>query len=1176
MLTQVITAYPYQEYSDDDDVRAFFTGFNQAAQLYVDWFANTVLAYYPGLSGELLDWVGEGLYGQPRSGSLAVQGGGTLGPLNTLPLNTQPLNYFSFPTSTYYTLTDDIYQRVLTWNLYKGDGRRFSMRWLKRRIARFLFGVNGIDPIPSLSDFVIGAENTTAISVQVASGTLTVDLNQALLSSQAQVTPNITQLFKLAFLGGLLELPAEYTYAVNILVNLTAFMSPSSLTKEAGTATVTSSAATMTLQGGSGNYTYAWVFQSGGAGITINSPSSASTTFTATGLASGGSDTGIALCTATDTITSQTATATVSVTLIRATAIAATISPASLTVTGSTQLITTGTATVMASGGSGTYTYTWVFSSGGFGITINSPTHSSTTFTGNLSPSTSASGTASCTVADGYGQIYTLNIPVSITRTAAPTVTISPSTLSTSGTASSATIGPAVATASGGVAPYSYRWSIASGSAFTITSPSSNSTTFSISGVAAGTSAEAIAQVAVTDANGSVVTSVVSLLVTRVTAVTATVSPISATSSGTATNQTTNAVVVTASGGSGTYTYAWRFTSGGAGLNITSPTAASTTFYGTGLTPPNDYTGSATCTITDAYGQTYVVSVGVSIDCAAVTDIFTGEAANTTVIPNGAAQVVIEGWGPGGQGGAAHGSICDPVLGAGGGAGGYFRKTINLTSANWGKSIDVSATTGSDTVGYTAVSSGTFSLATLTAYQGTAAAQNVPGAGGTATGGDVNLAGGPGLAPSGSPGAGGTPVTGVNGGPFGQGGQGARVIGGIAPFGSAGGVVFYYSPTVSPSGPSASISPSSLSTTGAAAVLTTGTAICHVAGGVAPYTYAWSWLSGGGGIVINSPSASSTSFSSSNLAAGGAVSGTAECLVTDTTGAQISTTTSVAINRVSLVTASISPSTATSTGPGASQTTGVVTVTPAGGSGAYTYSWSFTAGGSNLTINSSSAATTSFTGNGLVSPNVYTGTARCVVTDGYGQTASVTASVSISCVSDLHTYTGQAAATDVIPSGVTQVVIEGWGSGGPGGAGAGSLCHPIPGAGGGAGGYFRKTIALNSSAWGKTLSISATTGNDTVGVTQVSSGTFAIGTLTASQGNAASGSTPGTGGTATGGDVNTTGGAGQVSNGSSGGVGGTPVTGVNGGPYGGGGRGALRSGGLAGLGNAGGVVLLYT
>jgi hypothetical protein len=42
--------------------------------------------------------------------------------------------------------SDDLYRRIITWHFYKGDGKYFSIRWLKRRIWRFLYGPNGLPP----------------------------------------------------------------------------------------------------------------------------------------------------------------------------------------------------------------------------------------------------------------------------------------------------------------------------------------------------------------------------------------------------------------------------------------------------------------------------------------------------------------------------------------------------------------------------------------------------------------------------------------------------------------------------------------------------------------------------------------------------------------------------------------------------------------------------------------------------------------------------------------------------------------------------------------------------------------------------------------------------------------------------------------------------------------------
>lgn len=217
MLTTTIKSYLYQQYADDDDLQAFVRSYNEATQNYVDWFNAVILPYYPGLSGPLLDWAATGIYGMARI-SLESFVSSAQGPLNTVQLNQYgfPFNTLAEPSSTYFSLSDDIYQRMLTWNFYKGDGKRLTISWLKRRVMRFLLGVNGLDPQPFQPGFVVGCENTTPVSVTFASNTLTVSVSQAKLSAIASITPGVLQLFQLAFLSGVLELPAEYAYAMNI------------------------------------------------------------------------------------------------------------------------------------------------------------------------------------------------------------------------------------------------------------------------------------------------------------------------------------------------------------------------------------------------------------------------------------------------------------------------------------------------------------------------------------------------------------------------------------------------------------------------------------------------------------------------------------------------------------------------------------------------------------------------------------------------------------------------------------------------------------------------------------------------------------------------------------------------------------------------------------------------
>jgi len=145
-LQNTIPSYLYAQYSDDDDLQAFVASYNTITQKYVDTFNQLNLPIYTGLSGALLDWVGQGVYGYPRP-TLPASGASVIGPVNTygpdffVPLNTQEST-----VATNYVTTDDIYKRLLTWHFYKGDGKTFNIEWFKRRIKRFLIGSEGTAP----------------------------------------------------------------------------------------------------------------------------------------------------------------------------------------------------------------------------------------------------------------------------------------------------------------------------------------------------------------------------------------------------------------------------------------------------------------------------------------------------------------------------------------------------------------------------------------------------------------------------------------------------------------------------------------------------------------------------------------------------------------------------------------------------------------------------------------------------------------------------------------------------------------------------------------------------------------------------------------------------------------------------------------------------------------------
>lgn len=234
MLATFPNAYLYKQYDDDDDVRAMFDAYNQLVQSYLDFLNDVNLPNYTGdgslVSGDLLDWVCNGLYGFPRPVlPFGVQR--IVGELNTYTPNYIILNGQKIiPPDEVFTTSDDVFRRCLTWLFYKGDGKQFTIRWLKRRIQRFLtlangegqgiadtyrisvtFGANNevnINLRTSLVTFGVGALNT-----YVANG-------RALNSGDFTVTPlgtfDLAPVFKAAVAAGVLELPFQYTWIVNI------------------------------------------------------------------------------------------------------------------------------------------------------------------------------------------------------------------------------------------------------------------------------------------------------------------------------------------------------------------------------------------------------------------------------------------------------------------------------------------------------------------------------------------------------------------------------------------------------------------------------------------------------------------------------------------------------------------------------------------------------------------------------------------------------------------------------------------------------------------------------------------------------------------------------------------------------------------------------------------------
>lgn len=232
-LAEVIPSYLYWQYNDDNDLQAFIDAYNMLAQQYINWFNAIGLPVYTGslISGAILDWVAQGLYGINRPVLPAI-GTRDIGPFNTWTLNSLPFNTReSIPPPTFFSTTDDIFKRVITWHFLKGDGKVFSIRWLKRRIMRFLTGTDGTNPnIDQTYQVSVSFGIGNQVNITIISGIRTVVggaiLNDFTLNSQpfnaldtefVQLTPLANAVtLKSAIDNGVLELPFQYDYVVNV------------------------------------------------------------------------------------------------------------------------------------------------------------------------------------------------------------------------------------------------------------------------------------------------------------------------------------------------------------------------------------------------------------------------------------------------------------------------------------------------------------------------------------------------------------------------------------------------------------------------------------------------------------------------------------------------------------------------------------------------------------------------------------------------------------------------------------------------------------------------------------------------------------------------------------------------------------------------------------------------
>ena len=233
MLNEIIKSYLYTQYNDDDDIRAFVTAYNTMAQEIYSWMLNANLPVFAGgyNVGDQLQWIALGIYGVKPP--ILVSGKSKVyGPYNAIRFNQLSFNGRKrVREAEQVVVSDDLFKRIMTWNFYKGDGFYFTIPWLKRRIMRFLTGVDGTD---------IVNDQHWIVSVVFSGGSMTItvtksytQLNDAALYNESgfndrefgqnngiQINSNgyeYADLFKQAFDAGLLHIPFYLSVDVVII-----------------------------------------------------------------------------------------------------------------------------------------------------------------------------------------------------------------------------------------------------------------------------------------------------------------------------------------------------------------------------------------------------------------------------------------------------------------------------------------------------------------------------------------------------------------------------------------------------------------------------------------------------------------------------------------------------------------------------------------------------------------------------------------------------------------------------------------------------------------------------------------------------------------------------------------------------------------------------------------------
>jgi hypothetical protein len=312
------------------------------------------------------------------------------------------------------------------------------------------------------------------------------------------------------------------------------------------------------------------------------------------------------------------------------------------------------TATASASGGTSGYAFAWTAVSAN-GITIANANTATATFTAaSVAAGTTTTGTFRVTATDARSVATTRDVTVNLTANWPPLVAnLSTATANGSRVGTGAVSASATATASGGSGGYTYAWSAIAANGISIVNGSSATASFSAN-VNAGQTVSGTFRVTVTDSRGTPAQS--SVLTVTLTAewppLVAGITASTVSGSRVDTGAVSASATATASGGSGGYTYAWSAVNanGISIVNGSSPTASFSANVNAGQT----VSGTFRVTVTDSRGTNAAsgnITVSLSAEWPPLSIVSSPSSGTATVVGGGIASISLTAQGIGGSGG---------------------------------------------------------------------------------------------------------------------------------------------------------------------------------------------------------------------------------------------------------------------------------------------------------------------------------------------------------------------------------------------------------------------------------------------------------------------------------------------------------------------------------------------